>query len=315
MENWMSKLPDDRKLVLINMPGSHDSAAFNMHCFGSCFAKTQDLDIPEQLKIGVRILDIRVTINSSCFFNEIEEEIENDTDLILCHGICNCYHIDNKKKKILTYKDVLNQVREFLIEYPSETIIFKTDSGRGNKNINLKRAEDIFGKFVGDISIEYNEKLNLGEARGKVVYTTYKSDDTSLDGIQIYNTKVKNGTGIIEIHRKHTNNNKKYDEFKVGGKLKVREIDDLTKTFNFTLEEAEEREKLNGDNFPINYETSCTGEFTRCIPLPKHEANIVNNYLMNFNFKKGNYYGWISVDFIDKLLTKKIIDTNNNTPL
>lgn len=45
----------------------------------------------------------------------------------------NCYHIENRKKKILTYKDILNQVREFLIEYPSETIIFKTDSGRGKK--------------------------------------------------------------------------------------------------------------------------------------------------------------------------------------
>lgn len=129
----MSKLPDEKKLVLINMPGSHDSAAFNMHCLGSCFAKTQDLDIPEQLKIGVRILDIRVTINTNYICNEIEEEIENDTDLILCHGICNCYHIENRKKKILIYKDILNQVREFLIEYPSETIIFKTDSGRGKK--------------------------------------------------------------------------------------------------------------------------------------------------------------------------------------
>jgi len=309
----MSKLPDDKKLVLINMPGSHDSAAFNMHCMGSCFAKTQDLDIPEQLKIGVRILDIRVTINTNCCCNEIEEEIENDTDLILCHGICNCYYIENKKKKLLTYKDVLNQVRDFLIEYPGETVIFKTDSGRGKKPINLKRAEDIFGKYIGDISIGYNEKLTLGEARGKVVYTTYISDNSPINEIQIYNTKVKNGTGIIEIHRKHTNNNIKYDEYKVGGQLKVLEIDDLTKTYNFTLKEAEEREKVNGENFPLNYETSCTGEFTRCIPLPKHEANIVNNYLMNFDFKKGNYYGWISIDFIDSMITRKIIETNNIT--
>lgn len=305
----MSKLPDDKKLVLINMPGSHDSAAFNMNYFGSCFAKTQDIDILEQLKIGVRILDIRVTLNTSCC-NVIEEEMEKDTDLILCHGICNCYYIENNKKKNLTYKDVLNQVRDFLLAYPTETIIFKTDSGRGKKNINLNRAGDIFGKLISDISIEYNEKLTLGEARGKVVYTTYISDKITSKGYQMYNTKIEKGTGIIDIHRKHTNNNIKYDEFKVGGKLKVLEIEDLFQKYNFTLKEAEEREKLNGDNFPLNYETSCTGEFKRCIPLPRHEANIVNNFLMNFNFKKGNYYGWISVDFVDKLITKKIIDTN-----
>ena len=206
----MSKLPDDKKLVLINMPGSHDSAAFNMNYFGSCFAKTQDIDILEQLKIGVRILDIRVTLNTSCC-NVIEEEMEKDTDLILCHGICNCYYIENNKKKNLTYKDVLNQVRDFLLAYPTETIIFKTDSGRGKKNINLNRAGDIFGKLISDISIEYNEKLTLGEARGKVVYTTYISDKITSKGYQMYNTKIEKGTGIIDIHRKHTNNNIKYD--------------------------------------------------------------------------------------------------------
>lgn len=63
----MSRIPDEKSIVLINIPGSHDSTAYNMFCLGSCFAKTQDLDITSQLNIGVRIFDIRVTIKKFIF--------------------------------------------------------------------------------------------------------------------------------------------------------------------------------------------------------------------------------------------------------
>lgn len=319
MENWMSKIPDDKKIILINIPGSHDSAAYNMFFLGSAFAKCQKLDISEQLRIGVRIFDIRLTLNKYYCCDKILEDIEKDTDIICCHGVCNCFHIENNKKKILTYKDILIQIREFLLEYPTETIILKTKSGRGNKYTNLKRSTEIFNKIIGgDISIEYNENLTLGEVRGKVVYTTFLSEKTSFDGVPLYNSKLDRSTTIYEIHRKLTNNNIKFNEYKVNGGLKVKEIKHLMKTYTLTFKEAEEeleKDYNNKINFPLNYETSCTGEFTRCkklipIPLPKYEANIVNNYLKNHNFKKGYYYGWISVDFIDIIITKKIIESN-----
>ena len=34
----MSKLPDNKKLVLINIPGTHDSCAFHMNRLGLDFA-------------------------------------------------------------------------------------------------------------------------------------------------------------------------------------------------------------------------------------------------------------------------------------
>ena len=46
------------------------------------------------------------------------------------------------------------------------------------------------------------------------------------------------------------------------------------------------------------------------VPLPKYEANIVNKFLKEYNFKKGYYYGWISIDFIDEFITRKIIRSN-----
>lgn len=131
----------------------------------------------------------------------------------------------------------------------------------------------------------------MGNLRGKVVC--------------IYNENLEGGTDIINIHNKYTNGNKNFNEFKVNGELKVKEIKDLMEIYNYNFSEAEKNM-----NLPLNYETSCTGEFTKIIPLPKYEANIVNKFLKEYNFKKGYYYGWISIDFIDEFITRKIIRSN-----
>ena len=291
MEKWMSKISDKKKLVLINIPGSHDSAAYLINNIGSCFAQTQYIDITSQLHIGVRIFDIRITRNNECC-SWNNDEIQNWMDTIICcHGICNCFHLENNKKINLTYISVLQQIKNFLNKYPSETIIVRTNSGRGNKFQNIQMATEIFDSILGDISVEYNNKLILGDVRGKVVY--------------IFNSSFEGGTGIIPIHQKYTNGKSNFNEFKVDGNLKVKEIQELLDIYNYTFDDAEKNIKL-----PLNFETSCTGEYYKIIPLPKCEANIVNKFLKEFNFKKGYYYGWIGVDFIDEFITRKIVETN-----
>ena len=76
--------------------------------------------------------------------------------------------------------------------------------------------------------------------------------------------------------------NRNYNEFKVNGDLKVKEVEELLEKYNYKIDEAENYMKL-----PLNYETSCTGEFSKIIPLPRYEANIVNKFLRNYNFRKG----------------------------
>ena len=292
MEKWMSKISDNKKLVLINIPGTHDSTAYYLNCLGSCFAQTQYIDITSQLNIGVRKFDIRITKDNSCCFWPENNKNKNWTEsIICCHGICDCFHSENGKKINLTYVSVLQQIKNFLNEFPSETVIIKTDSGRGNKFLNIQIASEIFDAILGDIAIEYNDKLILGDIRGKVVY--------------IYHNTIEGGTDIIPLHNKYTNGNSKFNEFKVDGELKVKEIRELLEIYNYNFNEAENNMKL-----PLNFETSCTGEFNKIIPLPKYEANIVNKFLKEFEFKKGTYYGWISVDFIDEIIIRKIIESN-----
>ena len=75
MKNWMSRLPDDKKIVLINLAGTHDSAAFDMlNLQSNKLAQCQFFSISEQLMIGIRKFDIRATEKSSdliCFVDSL----------------------------------------------------------------------------------------------------------------------------------------------------------------------------------------------------------------------------------------------------
>ena len=108
LEKWMSKLPDDKKIVLINIPGSHDSAAFNINnSVSNRLAQCQSLNITEQLKIGIRKLDLRTTINIL-------------GNLICCHGIYDCFYVDEENsRKVLQYKVVLSEIKNFLENHPT----------------------------------------------------------------------------------------------------------------------------------------------------------------------------------------------------
>ena len=311
MEKWMSNLPDDKKILLINIAGSHDSTAYCMNFFGSVFAKCQDLNIVDQLKIGVRKFDIRVAENNnwaySCGINEIVSDY--DLDLICCHGICNCYYInDSGAKNNIAFKHVLLDLKNFLEENPSETIILSVTSGRGNKYNHIKRAAAIFDKLVGDISINYNKNLTLGETRGKIINVSYKTNQLSYDDKPIYNEGF-GGTGLEEIHRSFVPEFT-YEGFKADGKLKAEEVKEFLRIYDITFKKADEELKTNIDKYPFFYCTSCTGEYESIAPFPKTQADIVNAFLLNYDFKKGNYYGWLDIDFIDADIAKKIIDTN-----
>lgn len=309
----MSRLPDNKKIALINIPGTHDSAAFNVNSFFSKFAKCQNLNIMEQLKIGVRELDIRVTYDKSsccCIGGINQKKIDQDLDLICCHGICNCYHINKEgDKKKLTYKEVLLDMKQFLEEFPSEAIILLIQIGRDKKDLTtMKRAIEIFTKIVGDISIKYDKSLTLGEVRGKIIYTDYILDEKDLDGNIIYKSGL-DGLGIDKIHQKFVSS-PKYDTFKVDAKLKIEEVKDFINIYERTFEEAEKDFEKDNQNYPFNFSISCTGEKENFLPSPESQANIVNKFIIEHDLKKGNYYGWIKIDFVDTNIAKKIIDTN-----
>lgn len=299
MEKWMSNIPDNKKLVLINIPGTHDSCAFHMNRLGSDFATTQYYNIKQQLEIGIRKIDIRIT--SRYKLQEIDE------DIITCHGMCDCY-VSSKfgDMRKLTYKSVLLDVREFLEKNPTETVMIGTYKGRGDIR-NLIRSNEIFQKYVGDIAIKYNENLLLGDARGKIIILTEYINEGNIKGSQPINRDLIIGTGIDDVHKRYYN----CKTFKINGNAKVLEMKDMFTKYNMTLQQAEIAEQNKNIQFPISYSISCTGEHDICLPFPITQASYVLPFLLKSGvLKNGYYYGWLNMDFAYLEVTSKFIATN-----
>lgn len=97
--DWMKQLPDDRRLSEMTIPGTHDSAAFRN---GGDIALTQSLTITQQLKGGVRFLDLRVRHIHDVF--------------AMHHGAV---------YQGAMFGDVLQEMTTFLRRHPSETIVVR----------------------------------------------------------------------------------------------------------------------------------------------------------------------------------------------
>ena len=301
MENWMSFLPDDKKLLLINIPGSHNTAAHELNILGIPVSRTQDKSIPELLNIGVRKLDIRIALH---------EGQDDDDNLYTCHGIFDCYYVDeNNKQQSLTFKHILLDIKNFLEKNPTETVILWTQSEKGDGYENIKRAVELFDKIVPDIFVKYDKNLKLGDVRGKIVSTIYKTDNFDSEGRVVYHYGYDGCTNLEEIHRKFIDG-EYYNSWEVTGETKVEEVEEFLRTHDISIEEAEEDFENNKSKYPITYYTSCTGEQKTVLPLPKVQADIVNPFILGYDFKNGFYYGWIDMDYVSLELAQKIVNTN-----
>ena len=108
--DWMSRQPDDVRLSELSLPGTHDSCALHDGLsFG--FAKCQTWSLEDQLKAGIRFIDIRC-------------RHMNDR-LFIYHGI-----IDQQ----MTFEEVRDICKKFLQEHPTECIVMsvKEESSRVN---------------------------------------------------------------------------------------------------------------------------------------------------------------------------------------
>ncbi|MCF8304232.1 MAG: phosphatidylinositol-specific phospholipase C domain-containing protein [Bacteroidales bacterium] len=148
--NWMGKIDDKASLNQITIPGTHDSGA-DKHTSGlgfitAPFVICQDYSIPNQLKLGIRWLDIRL-----CY----------DGDLTVQHG-----SFSLRKN----FKDVLHYCVCFLNDHPTETIILMIK--QEHSDISDKEfSEMVYGQIeqrgLNNFFIE-DRVPELGEVRGKI---------------------------------------------------------------------------------------------------------------------------------------------------
>ncbi len=112
--SWMRYLPDDISVMMLSIPGTHNSCC--VHGFLG-LGKTQELDLPDQLNAGIRFLDIR--------FAHCQDNL--------------CVHHDVVCTE-KSYVDILTICFDFLRRYPSETILMSVN--------DESRFDDALGKFA-----------------------------------------------------------------------------------------------------------------------------------------------------------------------
>ncbi len=151
--NVISSLNDETYLSEINIAGTHDSATAYVQMENT--ARCQSLTVAEQLKRGVRLLDIRLSRRGNEFY--------------LVHSLANCYS-DKAKTKRMTFGEVLLECKNFLMENPGECLIISVKQDRG---IMPRRFfSKFYNKYISGNEASWylnNEVPTLGEVRGKLV--------------------------------------------------------------------------------------------------------------------------------------------------
>lgn len=153
-ERWMRAVSDSVKLNRLTLPGTHDSAA-DEGCVAQYarFARTQDMTIPQQLKAGIRYLDMRIRPVAGGVLH-------------LQHGRC---HLNT------TFDAELTHVIAFLKRNPTETVVMRakmewTDEGmKASYAPDLRRHVARNSAFFHQDGAKLTSMPTLGETRGKIV--------------------------------------------------------------------------------------------------------------------------------------------------
>ena len=166
--NWMKDLPDDAYLVDLSIPGAHDAATGHGWTGlagtlgGPSTGTTQDIDIPEQWKLGVRAFDLRPNVNGS--------------RLAINHGV-----LQTK----LYFDDAIKTLCGFLRDNPSEFIVIhmlyaQKDNFESNKakySTMLKALLE--SDDVKDYLIDFRRDLTVKDMRGKMLIISRDPYDTT----------------------------------------------------------------------------------------------------------------------------------------
>lgn len=173
----MSGISGSLPLYQITIPGTHDSGMSNTGSrtqladfavltlvateIGKRWAKTQDLDIDEQLDVGVRMLDIRITDTKP------DTMSKGDGGLWVCHGknvagraLSFVYYpkVASGKRtggeEYLTFDKVMRYCTDFLSKHPTETILLQVnrEQGSGDDAVIWQRANGITGKWASAVN-------------------------------------------------------------------------------------------------------------------------------------------------------------------
>lgn len=182
LSNWMSYVDGSKSLRDMTIPGTHDSGAYQTTSTTGIWAQTQNHDIEDQLKMGIRFLDIRLYRDES-------------DELKVCHGPVNCNIYFRGASGTPT---IMGWCKKFLSEHNSETIIMSIKEERDSSSFDrLIRAAIQEDK---DVWLTGTDFPTLKNAKGKIVLirrwnTLGESNNFGIDA----SPHIWNGGKLFEI--------------------------------------------------------------------------------------------------------------------
>jgi len=155
---WMAPLADNRMVADLSLPGTHDACtAEGWHLaqlISESTAKTQDLTIDEQLKVGVRVFDLRP--------ERVYNAATMGYDLRCCHGVI---------QTELLVKDFFLKMRDFLKENPTEfCIVTSSVNATLDKNAWAEQFSALInGSDLSGLFADFKPNITVGDLRGRVL--------------------------------------------------------------------------------------------------------------------------------------------------
>ncbi len=143
----------EKRISQINLFGTHDSltAFVSLENLSRC----QNLTLKEQLRLGVRLIDIRLSRKKGEFY--------------LVHSLADCY-TDESKSERLTFAAVLSECLGFLRENPGEFLVLSVKQDRGIQSRGF--FPEFYDKYIrgNEESWYLGDKIPcVEECRGKLV--------------------------------------------------------------------------------------------------------------------------------------------------
>ncbi len=156
---WMKSLADSRLVADLSLPGSHDACTaegWHDKLFEMIYemtAKCQDLTIAEQLKVGVRVFDLRP---------ERAYAKDGSRELRCSHGVAFTH---------MLVVDFFRSLKTFLTANPSEFCVLTVDlSATSDKKAWGKEFSELLtsSEFEG-LFADFKPRITVGEMRGRVL--------------------------------------------------------------------------------------------------------------------------------------------------
>lgn len=158
--NWMKTISNDKLLINLNIPGTHDSATYT--AINIPYVTTQSESITAQLNKGIRFFDLRL--------NKRTKTMEDSfTGYALMHGIV--------PLGLDLYTGALEPIIEFLNKNSDEMVFVSLKSEESLIEINDKDVLQILGLGIWIKNQDSTvNTLTLGECRGSIVFLNRIND-------------------------------------------------------------------------------------------------------------------------------------------